>query len=134
VEHVGLTGRLRLGAHGRGLRRRQKRDQRGRQERKLNRLHSSLLGCGVPDMTATSAAQQAAWPALPYAEWRDTRDTLHMWTQVAGKLRMALSPPVNHWWHVPLYVTARGLSTSPIPYGERSFELVFDFCEHRLHC
>ena len=82
-------------------------------------------------MTATpSAARQEAWPALPYAEWRETRDTLHMWTQIAGKIRMALTPAVNHWWHVPLYVTTRGLSTSPIPYGERSFELVFDFVEH----
>jgi hypothetical protein len=89
-------------------------------------------------MTATPpAAGQApsareAWPALPYAEWRDTRDTLHMWTQIAGKVRMALTPPVNHWWHVPLYLWSRGLTTSPIPYGERSFELSFDFIDHRF--
>lgn len=79
-------------------------------------------------MTATPFdAGQEAWPALPYAGWRETRDTLHMWTQIAGKLRMALTPAVNHWWHVPLYVTAQGLTTSPIPCGSRSFELVFDF-------
>ena len=55
-----------------------------------------------------------------------------MWTQIAGKIRMALSPPLNHWWHVPLYVFSRGLTTSPIPYGERCFELAFDFIDHRL--
>jgi hypothetical protein len=73
-----------------------------------------------------------SWPPLPYAEWRDTCDTLHMWTQVVGKTRLALTPLVNHWWNVPLYVTARGLNTSPIPYGYRSFEADFDFIGHRL--
>jgi len=72
------------------------------------------------------------WPPLPYAEWQDTCKTLHMWLQVAGKIRMTLSPPLNHWWHVALYVTARGLSTSPIPYGDGVFEIQFDFLEHRL--
>ena len=57
------------------------------------------------------------WPALPLSEWSETRETLHMWTQVVGKIRLALSPRVNHWWEVPLYVCARGLTTSPIPYG-----------------
>src|SRR5205807_10654953 len=74
----------------------------------------------------------AAWPALPLAEWRDTYATLHMWTQVVGKIRLAQTPLVNHWWNVPLYVTARGLTTSAIPYGERTFEIDFDFIEHKL--
>jgi Family of unknown function (DUF5996) len=73
-----------------------------------------------------------AWPALPLDAWRDTYATLHMWTQIVGKVRLALSPPVNHWWHVALYVTARGLTTSPIPYGTRTFEVSFDFIEHNL--
>ena len=72
------------------------------------------------------------WPPLPLAEWQDTRDTLHMWTQVVGKVRMALSPRVNHWWEVPLYVTARGLTTSPIPYDNGVVELQFDFLAHVL--
>lgn len=73
-----------------------------------------------------------AWPSLPLDEWKDTYATLHMWTQVAGKVRFALSPWVNHSWHVTLYVTSRGLTTSPIPYGERTFEIKFDFIDHRL--
>jgi len=73
-----------------------------------------------------------AWPELHYAEWADTCATLHMWTQVVGKIRMAKTPPVNHWWHVPLYVTSRGLGTSPIPDGARTFEIEFDFIDHRL--
>jgi hypothetical protein len=72
------------------------------------------------------------WPALAYDDWADTAQTLHMWTQVVGKIRMALTPAVNHWWHVPLYVSACGLTTSPIPYGGRSVEIVFDFLEQRL--
>ncbi len=72
------------------------------------------------------------WPSLPLAEWQDTRDTLHMWLQIVGKTRLALSPKQNHWWHVPLYVTARGLTTSPIPYGLRTFEVELDFIDHRL--
>ncbi|MGA8142514.1 MAG: DUF5996 family protein [Candidatus Acidiferrales bacterium] len=73
-----------------------------------------------------------AWPALPYAEWKDTCQTLHMWTQIVGKVRLALSAPMNHWWEVPLYVSARGLTTSPIPYGAGIFEVEFDFIEHVL--
>ena len=72
------------------------------------------------------------WPALAYDDWADTAATLHLWTQVVGKIRMALTPPVNHWWHVPLYVSARGLTTSPMPIGGRSIEIVFDFLAHRL--
>jgi hypothetical protein len=73
-----------------------------------------------------------SWPALPLAEWRDTRDTLHMWTQIVGKIRMALTPLINHWWNVPLYVSARGLTTSFIPYGDRWFDIEFDFADHVL--
>ncbi|MBW4640587.1 MAG: hypothetical protein KME05_20635 [Gloeocapsa sp. UFS-A4-WI-NPMV-4B04] len=72
------------------------------------------------------------WPALPLAEWKDTYATLHMWTQIVGKIRLAQTPLVNHWWNVPLYVTARGLTTSPMPYNERTFEIDFDFVDHQL--
>ncbi|MBZ5725890.1 MAG: DUF5996 family protein [Acidobacteriia bacterium] len=73
-----------------------------------------------------------SWPALPLDGWRDTYRTLHMWTQVVGKIRMTLSPELNHWWHVALYVNARGLTTSPIPYGAGVFEIQFDFLEHQI--
>jgi hypothetical protein len=72
------------------------------------------------------------WPSLPLEEWKDTYATLHMWTQIVGKIRLMQSPPVNHWWQVPLYVTARGLTTSPIPYETRSFQIDFDFIDHQL--
>jgi hypothetical protein len=74
----------------------------------------------------------SAWPALPLAEWIDTRDTLHMWTQIVGKTRLALAPMLNHWWQVPLYVSARGLTTSRMPYGTRGFSVEFDFVDHEL--
>jgi hypothetical protein len=67
------------------------------------------------------------WPALPLDEWRDTCDTLHMWTQIIGKVRLALTPTINHWWNVPLYVSASGLTTSAIDYGDRWFDVEFDF-------
>ena len=73
-----------------------------------------------------------SWPELPLDAWQDTYDTLHMWTQIVGKVRLAQSPRVNHWWEVPLYVNARGLTTSVIPYGEGIFEIQFDFLEHKL--
>jgi hypothetical protein len=73
-----------------------------------------------------------AWPALPLSEWADTYATLHMWSQVVGKVRLALSPRVNHWWEVPFYVSGRGLTTSPIPYEKGIFEVQFDFIDHRL--
>jgi hypothetical protein len=79
-----------------------------------------------------SVDRPECWPSLPLESWDDTRATLHMWTQIVGKVRLALTPLVNHWWNVPLYVTARGLTTSLIPYGERSFELRFDFLKHQL--
>jgi hypothetical protein len=73
-----------------------------------------------------------AWPALPLAEWSATRDTLHLWMQMVGKLRLALSPRLNHWWGVPLYVSARGLTTSAVPYRMGAFEAEFDFISHAL--
>ncbi len=75
---------------------------------------------------------QDSWPELPLDAWQDTYATLHMWTQIVGKVRLALSPLVNHWWEVALYVSARGLTTSAIPYGEGIFEVQFDFIEHDL--
>ncbi len=72
------------------------------------------------------------WPPLPFAEWKDTAITLHMWTQIVGKVRLVLSPWTNHSWHVTLYVTSRGLTTSPIPYGPYTFEIRFDFIDHEL--
>jgi len=72
------------------------------------------------------------WPALPLNEWKDTYRTLHMWTQIVGKIRMTLSPPLNHWWHVSLYVNSRGLTTGPVPYPSGAFEIQFDFQKHAL--
>jgi Family of unknown function (DUF5996) len=80
------------------------------------------------DKTPTAGA----WPELPLAAWQDTYATLHMWTQIVGKVRLALSPLVNHWWQVTLYLTPRGLTTSPIPYGTRTFAIDFDFLDHVL--
>ncbi len=75
---------------------------------------------------------QGDWPDLPFSDWSDTCATLHLWTQVVGKIRLAHAPLVNHWWQVPLYVTCRGLTTSPIPYGGASFQVDFDFIDHNL--
>src|SRR5215470_12630571 len=87
----------------------------------------------TPKDSGEAGAERPAWPALPFEGWKDTYATFHMWTQIVGKIRMALTPQVNHWWHVPLYVAARGLTTSPIPYGDRQFEILFDLIEHELH-
>jgi hypothetical protein len=73
------------------------------------------------------------WPDLPWQDWESTATTLHMWTQIVGKTRLALTPVLNHWWNVPLYVTAGGLSTSAMPYRGDLFELEFDFVDHRLN-
>ncbi len=72
------------------------------------------------------------WPSLPFEEWKETCATLQMWTQIVGKIRLTQTPWVNHSWHVTLYVTARGLTTSPIPHGARTFEIDFDFIDHQL--
>lgn len=74
----------------------------------------------------------AAWPELPWSAWSETADTLHMWTQIVGKTRLALTPLQNHWWNVPLYVTARGLSTSAMAYGDDVLDVEFDFLQHEL--
>ena len=79
-----------------------------------------------------SSVTTEAWPALPLEEWKDTYATLHIWTQIVGKIRFAQTPWINHSWHVTLYVTSRGLTTSPIPFGEKTFEISFDFIDHRL--
>ena len=77
-------------------------------------------------------AKEDAWPSLPLEEWKETYATLHMWTQVIGKVRLAQTPLINHWWNVPLYVNSRGLTTTPMPYGAKSFEIDFDFIDHNL--
>ena len=76
--------------------------------------------------------QPLCWPALPLEAWKDTYATLHMWAQMVGKVRLRLTPLVNHWWNVPLYVSAKGLTTTRIPYRDRAFELWFDFLHHQL--
>lgn len=83
-------------------------------------------------MTASPASRLDAWPSLSLEAWNETYATLHMWTQIVGKIRLVQSPWINHSWHVTLYVTARGLSTSPVPYGTRTFQIDFDFVDHQL--
>lgn len=80
-----------------------------------------------------AAGAHNGWPRLRVADWTETRDTVHMWAQIVGKIRMAHAPMLNHWWQVTLYVTPRGLATSRIPYGRGAFDIEFDFCDHRLH-
>jgi len=82
--------------------------------------------------TQAYRTERDLWPVLPLEEWQETYHTLHMWTQIAGKVRLALSPLMNHWWEVPLYVNALGLTTSPIPYGGEIFEIQFDFVHDQL--
>jgi hypothetical protein len=81
---------------------------------------------------STARAEQDLWPELPLETWQDTYATLHMWTQIVGKVRLKLSPNINHWWGVPLYVNAVGLTTSAIPYARGNFEIQFDFIHHKL--
>ena len=83
-------------------------------------------------MTAQTAGTPQPWPSLRVQDWTATRDTLHMWTQIVGKIRMVHSPLINHWWQVPLYISPRGLTTSSIPYGTRIFDIEFDFIDHQL--
>ncbi|HYA37670.1 MAG TPA: DUF5996 family protein [Candidatus Methylomirabilis sp.] len=84
------------------------------------------------DQQVQIVSRNETWPPLPLAEWQDTYATLHRWTQIVGKVRLAQAPMLNQWWQVPLYVTTRGLTTSPIPYGDISFEIGFDFLAHEL--
>ncbi|MEO8925848.1 MAG: DUF5996 family protein [Caulobacteraceae bacterium] len=81
---------------------------------------------------APPPADDTAWPALPYAAWKETGETLGLWTQIVGKVRLARTPWLNHSWHVPLYVTARGLGTGPIAHGGQSFDMEFDFIDQTL--
>jgi len=83
-------------------------------------------------MSAATNPGPRAWPDLTMSPWEDTRDTLHMWTQIVGKVRLDLMPMINHWWQVPLYVSARGLTTSLMHAGDRGLEIEFDFVEHAL--
>ena len=83
-------------------------------------------------MESTEGNARAAWPALPHAAWSDTCATLQLWMQIVGKIRLALTPPVNHTWNVTLYPTARGLTTSPMPHGNRMLQIDFDFIDHAL--
>ena len=87
------------------------------------------MAAGASSERANSAE---TWPSLPLDAWKDTYATLHLWSQVVGKIRMTQMPWINHSWHVTLYVTARGLTTSPIPYGTKIFQVDFDFIDHRL--
>jgi len=82
--------------------------------------------------TGQPTTGRSTWPRLRVDDWTPTRETLHMWLQIVGKIRLAYAPMVNHWWQVPLYVTPRGLSTSAIPYGDQQFEIEFNFCTHEL--
>jgi hypothetical protein len=84
-------------------------------------------------MTEQNTAQIQGWPQLRLRDWTDTKNTLHMWTQIVGKIRMAHAPMVNHWWHVTLYISPRGLTTSTIPYRNGAFDIEFDFLDHQLH-
>ena len=79
-----------------------------------------------------SQTRDEVWPELNWSDWHDTGDTLHRWSQVVGKVRLALTPMMNHWWQVALYVTSRGLTTSPIPYHTLTFDVTFDFIDHAL--
>jgi hypothetical protein len=83
-------------------------------------------------MNAPRGLAGASRDVMPWRDWADTITTLHMWTQVVGKIRMTQMPALNHWWHVPLYVSPRGLTTTAMPYGDRLFQLDFDFVDHRL--
>ena len=82
---------------------------------------------------STSNSPSKLLPSFPLADWQDTYTTLHLWTQIVGKIRLALSPAVNHWWHSTLYVTPRGLTTGTIPYQTRIIEIRFDFIDRQLH-
>lgn len=82
--------------------------------------------------SAIDPLRDQVWPALPLDGWTDTYATLHMWTQIVGKIRLTLAPPVNHWWHCALYLSASGLTTTAIPYKDKLFEIEFDFIEHKL--
>lgn len=86
----------------------------------------------MSETASKSMLPSEAWPGLPLDRWQETYATIHMWTQIVGKIRLALSPPVNHWWHSALYVSPSGLTTSAMPYQHRLVEIEFDFLNHKL--
>src|SRR5206468_6839379 len=95
--------------------------------------HWANRDCNIDEVTMVHATDQPeCWPALPLDSWKETYATLHMWTQIVGKVRLRLTPLVNHWWNVPLYVSARGLTTTPMTNEDRIFEMEFDFLDHKL--
>ena len=87
----------------------------------------------TPEAIRSRTSSEDMLPALPFDSWKDTLATLHMWAQIVGKVRLKLSPIVNHWWNVPFYISARGMTTSAMPYQQRDIEVEFDFIEHKLH-
>src|SRR5689334_21784071 len=87
----------------------------------------------MAEITSNKTATSQIWSSLRVDEWTAARDTLHMWTQIVGKVRLAKAPMVNHWWQVTLYVSPRGLTTSAIPYDAGDFDIEFDFIDHGLH-
>src|SRR5258705_12572502 len=103
---------------------------------------SDLLPSGVhwsmgwtnmtPEAIRSKSGDKEMLPALPFDSWKDTLATLHMWSQIVGKVRLKLCPLLNHWWNVPFYITARGMTTSPMPYEQRDIEVQFDFIEHKI--
>jgi hypothetical protein len=95
-------------------------------------MATMLLKDPTPAGMAVALSSREAWPALAFQDWRDTRYTLHLYLQIVGKVRLALAPVLNHWWHVPFYVSARGLTTSAIPWRNGILEMVFDFQRHVL--
>lgn len=86
----------------------------------------------MKEMKETAFGKETAFPPLPLEEWKRTKNTLHLYLQIVGKIRLGLFPRLNHWWHVPFYVSTRGLTTRPIPYKNGNFEIEFDFIEHKL--
>jgi hypothetical protein len=86
----------------------------------------------TPEAIRTKTSDKEMLPTLPFDSWKDTLATLHMWAQIVGKVRLKLCPLVNHWWNVPFYITARGMTTSLMPYERRALEVEFDFIEHKI--
>src|SRR5260221_3719472 len=86
----------------------------------------------TPEAIRSKAGENEALPALPFDSWKETLATLHMWAQIIGKVRLKLCPLVNHWWNVPFYVTARGMTTSAMPYQQHGIEVRFDFIDHTV--
>jgi len=86
----------------------------------------------TPEASRSKSGDNDVLPALPFDSWKDTLATLHMWSQIVGKVRLKLCPLVNHWWNVPFYITARGMTTSAMPYEQRNIEVQFDFIEHKM--